>query len=274
VPTESLTAVELRPLRTIAAAAAGLLRAMSERSSLARRSDVELAGAGGTTAANAALVRAFLLRQGMARLRSDGTAELIASAVRLKSIAERLRGLADAAELDAGPPTVEAVVTLPSASRLAATLGGRLDAHSTRDGFTHVATHAKERLALLVPFGDAEGAELLVQMLCSTPAPVRLVFVRPDSQGRRWYEPFRVKLTASGARILEYWMPNPTGRPETFHGKVALADDNLAYVGSSNFMTSSLEGGLECGVIPRGDLVRPWSILVNSLDQVCSQRQQ
>ncbi len=272
MPPDSLTAVELRPLRPIAAAAAGLLRAMSERPSLVRRSDIALAGAGGTTAANAALVRAFLLQQGMARARSDGVAELVVSAVRLKSIAERLRGLADAAELDAGAPTVEAVVTLPSASRLAATLGGQLVAHSTRDGFAHVATHAKERLALLVPFGDADGAELLVQMLRTTPAPVRLVFVRPDSQGRRWYEPFREKLTVNGARILEYWIPNAIGRPETFHAKIALADDNLAYVGSSNFMTSSLEGGLECGVILHGDLVRPWSILLDSLNQVCSQR--
>jgi len=148
VQSDSITAGTLRRLRPVAAAASALFRALAERPSLVRRSDVEFAGAGGTTAASAALVRAFLLQHGLARLKSEDTAELIASAVRLRSFAERLRGLADAAELDAGPPTVEAVVTLPSASRLAATLGGRLDAHSTRDGFTHVATHAKERLAL------------------------------------------------------------------------------------------------------------------------------
>jgi hypothetical protein len=269
VPTEFLTAVDLRPLRPIAAAAVGLLRALAERPSLLRRSDLDFAGAGGSTAANSALLRAFLMDRGLARVGAGGGVELIASPSRLKALAERLRGLADAAELDAGPPAVEAVVTLPSASRLASTLAGQLDAHSTRDGFAHVASHARDRLALLVPFGDAEGAELLSQMLASTPAPVRLVFVRPDSQGRRWYDPYRDRIAASGGQLIEYWIPSSVGRPETFHGKIALADDSLAYVGSSNFMNASLSGGLECGVILRGDLVRPWTVLIDALSQIC-----
>lgn len=269
---EILKAGELRPLRPVATAAAQLLRALVERPSLVGRSDVEFAGAGGTTAANAALVRAFLVEHGMVGRAEGGMVVLSASTVRLKALAERLQGLADAAELDAGPPAVEAVVTLPPASRLATMLASRLDAHSTRDGFAHVAAHASNRLALLVPFGDAEGAGLLAQMLASTPASVRQVFVRPDSQGRRWYEPFREMLAANGGDLIEYWIPNSNGRAETFHGKIALADDDLAYVGSSNFMNASLAGGLECGVILRGDLARPWAVLIDALDRLCARR--
>lgn len=267
---DALTALDLRPLRPIAGAAAALLRALANRPSLIRRSDIDFAGAGGTTAANAALTRAFLQAHGLVRVGSGVASELTASTSRLRSVADRLRGLADAAELDAGLPSVEAVVTLPTTTRLAATLAGRLDAHSTADGFAHVAAHAKDRLALLVPFGDAEGAALLAQMLATTSAPFRRVFVRPDSQGRRWYEPFRATFAASGGQLVEYWIPTLGGRAETFHAKIALADDDLAYVGSSNFMNASLSGGLECGVILRGDPVKPWSALIDALESLCA----
>ncbi len=161
-------------------------------------------------------------------------------------------------------------MTLPPASQLAATLAGQLDAHSTRDGFAHVALQARERLVLLVPFGDEEGAGLLSQMLATTPARTRFVFVRPDSRGRRWYDPFRAELATSGAQLVEYWIPVSGRRPETFHGKIALADDQVAYVGSSNFMSVSLSGGLECGVILRGELVRPWVFLADALVRLCA----
>ncbi|MGH3428810.1 MAG: hypothetical protein ACRDQZ_14795 [Mycobacteriales bacterium] len=266
---EALTAAQLQRLRPIAGAAASVLRAIADRPGLARRSDVELAGAGATTAANAALLRSVLLELGLARSTRGGRLELATSAGRLRSLADRLRGLADAAELDAGPPRVEAIVTLPPTSRLASTLSGQLDAHSTRDGFTHAALQARERLVLLVPFGDSEGATLLLRMLATTPAPRRLVFVRPDSMGRRWYDPFRSRIEGTGARLVEYWLPAPSARPETFHAKIALADELLAYVGSSNFMSASLSGGLECGVILRGEHVRPWVVLVDALIRLC-----
>ena len=77
-------------------------------------------------------------------------------------------------------------------------------------------------------------------------------------------------IAASGGQLIEYWIPSAVGRAETFHGKLALADEHLAYVGSSNFMNASLSGGLECGVILRGDLVRPWVVLVDGLTRLCA----
>lgn len=260
---ETLTAESLRPLRPIAGSAATLVGVLADRPGVLRRPDRDWAGLAGTTAAHAARVRAFLLEQGFA------TSQTAATPTALRTLAARLRGLADASELDVAGPEVEAVVTLPIGSRLEAAFADRLDAHATRDGFAHVAAHASRRLALLVPFGDAEGAAFLGEMLATCPAPVRRVYVRPDSKGRRWYEPYRTMIADRGGDLVEYWIPSPSGRAETFHAKLALADDRLAYVGSSNLMSVSLSGSLECGVILRGDLVRPWVALFDALEQTC-----
>ena len=264
---EALTAGNLRTLKPIAGSAAVLIGVLADRPGVLRRSDRDWAGLAGTTAAHAALVRAFLLDQGLATL--GPAPQATAAPTALRALAARLRGLADAAELDVGGPEAEAVVTLPSGSRLEAALADRLDAHATRDGFAHVAAHASRRLALLVPFGDAEGAAFLGHMLASCPAPVRRVYVRPDSKGRRWYEPYRSMIADRGGDLVEYWIPSASGRAETFHAKLALADDRLAYVGSSNLMSASLAGSLECGVILRGELVRPWVTLFDALEQTC-----
>jgi hypothetical protein len=172
-----------------------------------------------------------------------------------------MRGIADAAAMDAGPPIVEAVVTLPPpGSALRSALGERLDAHATRDGFGYVATSARERLVFLVPFIDATGAETLGRLLMASPANERIVVVRPDARGVRWHSEYVSLFCSAGARIFEYWrLPSsssPNARPETFHAKIALADADLAYVGSSNFMISSLDGNLECGVLVRGETAR------------------
>jgi hypothetical protein len=173
--------------------------------------------------------------------------------------------------MDAGPPIAEAVVTLPPVgSALRGALGGRLDAHATRDGFGHVAISARKRLVFLVPFVDAIGAETLVHMLTATPATERIVVVRPDSRGTRWHLSHLPALYSVGARVVEYWRAPSLGslqnaKAETFHAKIALADRELAYVGSSNLMVSSLDGSLECGMLVRGEPARVVSALVDSV---------
>lgn len=91
----------------------------------------------------------------------------------LTALSWRLQGVADATAMDAGPPPVEPVVTLPlGRTLLRAALGERLDAHATRDGFAHVASCAR---ALLVPFMDTMGAAVPVRMLDATSATERVV---------------------------------------------------------------------------------------------------
>jgi phosphatidylserine/phosphatidylglycerophosphate/cardiolipin synthase-like enzyme len=166
---------------------------------------------------------------------------------------------------------VEPVITQPAdAERLRAALSEELDAHATRDGFAHVAANAHRRLVFLVPFIDAAGADVLVRMMQSTSATERVVVVRPDSRGVRWYPPHLVAFQSAKTRVLEYWhLPafstSQPIRPETFHAKLAVADHDLAYVGSSNLMLSSLDNSLECGVLVRGDCARVFGALIDAV---------
>ena len=117
---------------------------------------------------------------------------------------------------------------------------------------------------------DAAGADLLVRLLATTRSVERVVVVRPDSHGYRWYLSHLPALRSPGARVLEFWRaPHagtaPNSRPETFHAKMALADRELAYVGSSNFMVSSLQESLECGVLVRGAPARVFAAVVDAV---------
>ncbi len=181
--------------------------------------------------------------------------------------------MADADELDAGPPSVEPVVTLPANGLLAKALNGRLNVHATRDGFAHVAANATRRLTFLVPFIDQQGAGVLRDLLANTPAAAKTVFVRPDHRGVYWHQKYAAELRPTGVRFLAYFVENDAKKwEETFHAKLALADDDLAYVGSSNFMSTSLVHSLEAGVLLRGDQVKPWVDLIDTLEVVCRDR--
>jgi hypothetical protein len=257
-------------LRHIADRASLVAGALGRHPALASSTDVAIAAEAGTVAAAASEVMRSLSEWGW--LGGIGTARsLLVEPDRLIALSWRLKGLADARTLDVGPLIVEPVVTLPAGqTRLRMVLAERLGAHTTRDGFAHVAACARERLVFLVPFMDMLGAEALVRMLDATPAAERVVVVRPDSRGVRWYPPHLAALRSIGTRVVEYWHPPPPGapqdsRPETFHAKLALADRDLAYVGSSNMMASSLDGSLECGVLVRGSAARVFGTLVDAV---------
>jgi hypothetical protein len=250
--------------------AALVAAAIGRQPSLVSCSDIEIAAKAGTVpAAVSELVRA---------LTDWGWIEGIGSRRRLSvepsrvtALSWRLQGIADCASMDAGPRIVEPVTTLPvGAEKLRAALGEELGAHATRDGFAHVAANARDRLIFLVPFIDATGADVLVRMLQSTHATERVVVVRPDSRGMRWYTPHLAAFQPVKTRILEYWHLPALGtsepsRPETFHAKLAMADHELAYVGSSNLMLSSLDDSLECGALVRGDCARVFGRLIDAV---------
>lgn len=270
------TASELLQLRAIADRAALVITVLAERPSMAGESDLALSAAAGTGAAVASATTRILVSWGWIKEAVDSPRRTAVPPQRLLALSNRLRGIADVAAMDAGPPIVEAVVTLPSmGGALRSVLGESLDAHTTRDGFGHVAASAKRRLVFLVPFVDAVGSEALLRMLATTPATEKLVVVRPDSRGTRWHIPHMLALTSVGARVVEYWRAPPPGsphdaRPETFHAKIALADCELAYVGSSNLMVSSLDGSLECGVLVRGEPARVVGTLIDAVLAVSS----
>ena len=110
-------------------------------------------------------------------------------------------------------------------------------------------------------------------LLANTPAAAKTVFVRPDHRGVYWHQKYAAELRPTGVRFLAYFVENDAKKwEETFHAKLALADDDLAYVGSSNFMSTSLVHSLEAGVLLRGDQVKPWVDLIDTLEVVCRDR--
>ena len=218
------TAADLAELRPIAGRAALVIAALADRPFLASTSDLTLSAAAGTGAAVASATRRVLVSWGWIEDAVGSPHLPLVSPERLLALSHHLRGISDAAALDEGPPVVEAVVTVPSpGGALRAVLDGRLDAHSTRDGFGHVAASAHNRLVFLVPFVDSSGAEALVGMLAATPAAERMVVVRPDSRGSRWYRPHLPPhlpaLYSAGVRVVEYWRPPQSGVPHEFKAR-------------------------------------------------------
>ena len=192
------------------------------------------------------------------------------------ALSNRLRGMLDARLMTKrSAPKVVPIATLPGTSEaLRQALNGGADAcFETRDGFSHVVARAEARIVFLVPFIDATGADALASMLGECDANKKIVVARPDSRGVRHYLKYATQLQAAGAEMREYWLPRPgSGGPavETFHAKLVMADKNVVYVGSSNLMASSLDGGLECGVLLEGAHARPFCRIVDAVLAISS----
>lgn len=219
-----------------------------------------------------AAVTGQLAAWGWLRSNPGGTSErrLTVQPDVLVGLGQRLRGILDAQQALERSSSATPIITLPETSlALRRALGTETGCYETRDGFAHVAARARHRLVFLMPFMDSAGADALCQMLEASGATERIVVVRPDSRLNRHYERFLPQMAAAGARVLEYWLardePGDGPAAETFHAKVVLADDEVVYVGSSNLLASSLDGGLECGVLLEGDAARPFLQIVEAV---------
>jgi phosphatidylserine/phosphatidylglycerophosphate/cardiolipin synthase-like enzyme len=61
-----------------------------------------------------------------------------------------------------------------------------------------------------------------------------------------------------------YWVPRQSGY-ETFHAKVILSDDRMAYVGSAHMTQPSLSVSMELGVLLKGDSVKTPARVVDAV---------
>jgi phosphatidylserine/phosphatidylglycerophosphate/cardiolipin synthase-like enzyme len=256
-------AATLLTLKPWARAAAAVVRAVAARPMLVSASDEDIASAAGTNVGLAAKAVEFIRVHHLAEADADRS-EVSA---RLQRLSWRLEGVADVHESESRDSATEIVLTIPSEQAdLVRRLPDNLDAIQTRDGFQHVAAQAISNLTFLVPFIDESGARALVDSLTKSPALHRIVVVRPDSRGRRWYADHVRAIAMANARIVEYWSPaREGGWNETFHAKIAIADTTVAYIGSANWMDASLERSLECGVLLRGKPLRPLRSVVDAV---------
>lgn len=223
------------------------------------------AAAAGLHPGDATAVLADLAAAGVCIASNDGAdwGSPLAAAELLR-LAQMLRGADHFRRLRTDASSSEFVVTLPMApSRLAEELtssagrpGGYL---STPDAFVRLAQAASQRLVIMTPFIDGRGFEWLRTVLTAVrPGVERYVILRDVEQHavdlsvehRDWLRDLNV-------RVLDYYLPHPrsSGRAlpiETFHAKLVLADESLAYVGSANVLGLGEGTSLEAGILVDG----------------------
>ena len=75
-------------------------------------------------------------------------------------------------------------------------------------------------------------------------------------------------LRALHVSVRDYHLPHDTGRLlpiETFHSKIVVADDTLAYVGSANLLYSSEGLSLEAGMLVEGGAASQVARLIDAV---------
>lgn len=202
------------------------------------------------------------------------------SAAELARLVTLLRGAEHFRRLRVESPSLEIAVTMPmEPSRLAQQLpdapgqpGGYLP---TPTAFLRVATAARDRLVVLMPFINARGFDWLKDLFQATEQTVeKYVILRDVGQ-------YAVDLAVHHAdwlrgqrvHVLDYHLSHPADGSrtlpiETFHAKIVLADDRLAYIGSANMLGSGNGTSLEAGVLVDGRAAVQVARLIDGVLQI------
>jgi hypothetical protein len=175
---------------------------------------------------------------------------------------------------DIGPPVrAEAVVTMPpGTSRLAEVLPTLGLAHvgmaETRETFGRVARGARQTLTIASPFLNDEGLSWALGLFAETAAPERNLIVRALGVTRAVLLARKGETDALGVRVFDYAVPTPEGDSyETFHAKVVLADEAVAYVGSANMLVQGRQP-MELGVVLEGGPVPEVAALMRAIQKI------
>lgn len=200
------------------------------------------------------------------------------SRAELLRLATLLRGAEQFRRLRQDAPQLELVVTMPmSPSFLAAELpealgrpGGYL---STDAALRRIAQAAQQRIIAMTPFINNFGFDWLRKVFEASSAAQKILILR---DAERYAVDLSVHqaewLRALGVDVWDYNLPHPAAlRPlplETFHAKIVLADERLAYVGSANFLGSGDGTSLEAGVLVDGSAAAQVARLVDAILRV------
>jgi len=133
----------------------------------------------------------------------------------------------------------------------------------TDEVFEDLAKKAQSKLTVMTPFLDKTGAKFLLNLLSSAGPDVekRLIlrFLSLGSDHARYptgYDNIKDDLRNLNVSVYDYALKRDnTAWLETFHAKTILADDEYAYIGSSNLDRYSLDNSLELGVFLQGGSV-------------------
>lgn len=196
----------------------------------------------------------------------------------LQRLAQVLSGADHFRRMRLNPTSIELAVTMPLIPsylerELAASLGRPGGYLTTVAAFTRLSQAATKRLVVMTPFIDAAGFRWLQRLFTgSHPDCERIVILRNADQyavelgveHAEWLRALRVL-------VRDYHLSHAAGRAvpiETFHAKIIVADDVLAYVGSANFLNSSEGLSLEAGTLVDGSTAAQVARLVDAVLRV------
>lgn len=173
-----------------------------------------------------------------------------------------------------GPPIqAEAVVTMPAGgSHLAKTLPTLGLAHvglaQTRETFSRIARQARSSLIIASPFLNDDGLSWALGLFAETEAPLRRLVVRGRGDTRTVLVARAAEVSALGVKIFDYAIPPPDGQGyESFHAKIVIADESVAYVGSANMLVHE-RSPVELGVLLEGGPVPQLAAVMRAIQQI------
>ena len=169
--------------------------------------------------------------------------------------------------------SAEAVVTLPvQPSKIEEKLPANGIAYvrlvDTDNAFLKIAQRSVQRLTVMSPFLNEEGVEWVIRLFEATKAPEKLLIVRQRRKVEHFLRPRADDLRRLKVRIIDYFVPLDEGF-ETFHCKVVMADEDVAYVGSANLLIYGRRS-MELGVLTEGAVVKPIANLLRAVEAVSS----
>lgn len=236
------------------------------------------ASASGTEPGHASQVLAGLAAAGLCTTGAAEESWLCAYApAELLRLAQVLSGADHFRRMRLSPATIELAVTMPLVpsyleKELAATLGRPGGFLKTSVAFSRLAEAALRRLVVMTPFIDAGGFRWLRRVFEATRANCEKIVILRNTdqytvelgvQHADWLQALQVS-------VRDYHLSHAatTGRAlpiETFHAKLIVADDTLAYVGSANLLNSSQGLSLETGLLFEGSAAVQVARLVDAV---------
>mgnify|MGYP000917382488 CR=1 FL=1 len=164
-----------------------------------------------------------------------------------------------------------AVVTMPlSPSAIGAALPATGLAHvalvSTTEAFERLADAATNSLTIMTPFLNDDGLAIALGLFRRTRATRKHLVIRRSGGARATVDRAGKELADLGVEVLDYTLQAADGY-ETFHAKVLLADQDLAYVGSAN-MTAFARHSMEIGILADGRAARVVASIVKGVERI------
>lgn len=187
------------------------------------------------------------------------------------SLADFLEGAGQMRSVWGNDGRAVAVVTLPNApSAVAGALPSTGMAHaglvSTEHALQKVADAAVSTFVIASPFLNLDGLDTAIELFRRSLARSKRLICRCTNKERVCLETRKSVLLELNLDLLDYQLFTEDGF-ETFHAKVVIADQDLAYVGSAN-MTLYPKGPLELGVLVDGRAANVVASTVRAIEQI------